>query len=206
MTHPSNGKTVGKSASARLLVDRRTALAALLLLGAFVGLLYFEGRPAWCEGGLALWSPAWNSCTSQNLFDPYSLSHVLHGVIFFWLLRPLAGRVPLAWRLIAAMGLEVGWEVLENSPWIIARYRQDTAAFDYTGDSILNSLGDLASTIAGFAFASRFGWKTSVALFVVFELWMLWLAHDNLSLNILMLLWPIEAIKSWQLSAVSASG
>jgi Protein of unknown function (DUF2585) len=206
MTHPSNGKTVDDSNRAPLVIDRRTAFAVLGLICVFLGLLYLEGRPAWCESGLAFWSPAWNSCTSQNLFDPYSLSHVLHGVIFFWLLRPLAGRVPLAWRLIAAIGFEVGWEVLENSPWIIARYRQDTAAFDYTGDSILNSLGDVLSTVVGFVYASRYSWKASVALFVVFELWMLWLAHDNLTLNVLMLLHPIEAVKEWQLSAVTGSG
>ena len=138
-------------------------------------LLYLEGRPAWCKSGLAFWSPAWNSCTSQNFLDPYSLSHVLHGVIFFWLLRPLADRVSLSWRLVAALALEIGWELFENSPWVIARYRQDTAAFDYTGDSIVNSLGDVASAITGFVIASRFSWKVSVALFIAFELWMLWL-------------------------------
>lgn len=188
------------------LLTRRTALAALVLLFVFLGFLWLEGRPAWCGSGLALWSAAWSHCTSQNIFDPYSMTHVLHGVIFFWLLRPLAGRVPLGWRLVAAMGLEIGWELLENSPWIIARYRQDTAAFDYTGDSIVNSLGDVAATVAGFAFAARFEWQASIALFVIFEVTMLWLSHDNLTLNILMLLWPIEAVKTWQLTAIAADG
>ena len=196
----------GVSEREHSLLDRRTVSAALMLIGIFLLSLYLEGRPAWCEDGLAFWSPAWNSCTSQNLFDPYSMSHVLHGVIFFWLLRLLAPRVPLAWRLVAAMGLEIGWEVLENSPWIIARYRQDTAAFDYTGDSIVNSFGDVVSTVAGFVFASRFGWKASLALVIVFELWMLWIARDNLSLNILMLLHPIDAIKEWQLAGITPVG
>ena len=89
------------------------------------------------------------------IFDPYSLTHVLHGVIFFWLLRPLAARVGLHWRLIGALVLEVGWEVLENSPWVIERYRQQTASLDYTGDSIVNSLGDVVSMIVGFVFASQ---------------------------------------------------
>jgi hypothetical protein len=190
----------------RVLFTRGTALFAIALVAVFFGLLYLEGRPAWCVGGLAFWSPAWNSCTSQNFLDPYSMSHVLHGVIFFWLLRPLADRVSLPWRMIAAIGLEIGWEVLENSPWVIARYRQDTAAFDYTGDSMINAMGDVASTIVGFAFASRFGWKASVALFVIFELTMLWLARDNLTLNILMLLYPIEAIKQWQLAGIAPPG
>jgi len=151
---------------------------------------------------LAFWSAAWASSTSQNVFDPYSLSHVLHGVILFWLLQPFADRMSLSWRLVAAIALEIGWELLENSPWIIARYRQDTAAFDYTGDSIVNSLGDVASVAVGFAITSRISWRASVALFVAFELWMLWLAHDNLTLNILMLLHPVEAIKNWQLSGI----
>ena len=173
---------------------------------AFGLLLYLEGRPAWCTSGLALWSAAWTSSTSQNFFDPYSLSHVLHGVIFFWLLRPLADRVSLPWRLVVALVLEISWEMLENSPWVIERYRQDTAAFDYTGDSIVNALGDVASAVVGFAIASRFSWKVSMALFVVFELWMLWLAHDNLTLNVLMLLHPIESIKEWQLSGILTPG
>ena len=192
--------------STQPLVTRRTFWIAVALAAVFVLLLKFAGRPAWCKTGFALWSPAWSSCTSQSFLDPYSLSHVLHGVIFFWLLWPLSDRVPLAWRLVAVICLEIGWELLENSPWIIARYRQDTAAFDYTGDSILNALGDVASTTIGFVFASRFSWKASVTLFVVFELWMLWLAHDNLTLNIVMLLHPIEAIKEWQLSGVAPPG
>jgi hypothetical protein len=194
------------SGEAGSLFTRRSTLVAVGLTAAFGLLLYFEGRPLWCKTGLALWSAAWTSCTSQNFLDPYSLSHVLHGVIFYWLLRPLANRVPLCWRLVAALAFEIGWEVLENSAWVIARYRQDTAAFDYTGDSILNSLGDVLSAIIGFAFAAPFSWKASVALFVVFELWMLWLAHDNLTLNVLMLLYPIDAIKEWQMAAVANHG
>jgi hypothetical protein len=190
----------------KLLFTRRSALTAIALAAAFGVLLYVEGRPAWHASGPALWSAAWTSSTSQNFLDPYSLSHVLHGVIFFWLLRPLADRVSLPWRLVAALALEIGWEVLENSPWVIDRYRQDTAAFDYTGDSIVNALGDVASAVVGFAIASRFAWKASVALFVVFELWMLFIARDNLTLNVLMLLHPIEAIKAWQLSGIVTPG
>jgi Protein of unknown function (DUF2585) len=198
--------TAGMLEGRRMLFTRQTAAVALGLAIAFAGLLYLEGRPLSCEGGLALWSAAWTSCTSQNLFDPYSLSHVLHGVIFFWLLQPLAGRVSLSWRLVAALVLEIGWELLENSPGIIARYRQDTAAFDYSGDSIINSLGDVASATVGYMIASRFSWKVSIALFIALELWMLWLARDNLSLNILMLLHPIEAIKQWQLAGIAPAG
>lgn len=188
------------------LFTRRTALVAFALTTAFGVLLYVEGRPAWCTSGLAVWSAAWTSSTSQNFLDPYSFSHVLHGIIFFWLLRPLADRVTLPWRMVAAIALEIGWELLENSPWVIERYRQDTAAFDYTGDSILNALGDVLAAAVGFAIASRFSWRVSVALFVVFELGMLWLARDNLTLNVIMLIHPIEAIKAWQLAGIATPG
>ena len=164
-------------------------------------LLYLEGRPAWCKSGLAFWSAAWTSCTSQNFLDPYSLSHVLHGVILFWLLRPLAERVSLPWRMVAAVALEIGWELLENSPWVIARYRQDTAALDYTGDSILNShgrpgVGDRRIRRSRRAFRGRCRWRCSSCS----NCGCSGMARDNLTLNVLMLFYPIDAIKEWQLS------
>jgi hypothetical protein len=180
------------------LFTRRTALIALGMIAFCGAVLYFEGRIGWCKYGFTVWTPAWTHCTSQNLFDPYTFSHVLHGVIFYWALRWLVPRWPLHWRLIAALGIEIFWELLENSPIVIERYRQTTASLDYAGDSILNSLADVVSAVVGFAIASRFGWKTAVALFVVLEFWALVIARDNLTLNVLMLLWPIEAIKQWQ--------
>jgi hypothetical protein len=103
---------------------------------------------------------------------------------------------------VLALGLEIAWELLENSPWVIERYRQDTAALDYTGDSVINAVGDVASAVVGFIVASRFTWQVSVAVFVVFELWMLYVARDNLTLNVLMLLHPSDAIRDWQLSGL----
>ncbi len=183
-----------------MLFSRRTAAIAIGLLILSGVLLHQEGRIGWCKYGFALWSPAWSHCTSQNVFDPYTLSHILHGVIFYWLLVPLGPRVPLRWRLVAAMAIEIGWELLENSPWVIERYRQTTASLDYTGDSVLNSLSDTVAAVCGFALASRIGWKTSLAVFVAFELVALYLARDNLTLNVLMLFWPIEAVKQWQIA------
>ncbi len=177
----------------------RRSLPIVVALFALCGVvLYLEGRVGWCKYGFSVWSPAWSHCTSQNLFDPYTLSHVLHGVIFYWALRLLVPQWPLAWRLVAALGVEVFWELVENSPWIIDRYRQTTASLDYTGDSILNSLTDVAAALAGFALASRISWKAAAAVFVAFELAALAIARDNLTLNVLMLLWPIDAIKHWQ--------
>jgi hypothetical protein len=182
------------------LFTRRTAIIAAVLLLAFAALLLAQGRPAWCKFGLGLWTGAWDHCTSQHFLDPYTLSHVLHGVIFYWLLRPLSPRLTLPQRNLVALALEIGWELLENSAWVIERYRQQTAALDYFGDSVLNAVGDVVASVVGFYFASRFSWKASVALFVIFELTMLWAARDNLTLNVLMLFYPIEAIKQWQLN------
>ena len=185
----------------RSLFTRRTLVVAFVLILAFAGLLHLNGMPPWCKYGLGFWSNVQTHCTSQQFLDPYSLSHVLHGVIFFWLLRPFAAKLPIHWRMIVAVTLEIGWELLENSPWVIERYRNATASLDYRGDSILNSLGDLVSAAIGFAFATRFSWKASVALFIGFELLLLYIARDNLTLNVLMLFFPIEAIKQWQLAA-----
>jgi hypothetical protein len=188
------------SDAGQALFSRRTLLAASILLSVFCLQLYLQGRPMWCKYGLGVWTGAWSQCTSQLMLDPYTLSHVLHGIIFYWLLWPFAERISLHWRLIIALGIEIGWELIENSTWVIERYRQHTAALDYIGDSVLNSLSDSLATIAGFWFAARFSWKASVALFVAFELWMLYAARDNLTLNVLMLFFPIEAIKYWQMA------
>ncbi|HEY2841726.1 MAG TPA: DUF2585 family protein [Pirellulales bacterium] len=183
-----------------MLFTPKTIGIILALLVAFVAALHFEGRMLWGKAGIGLWSEAWTNTTSQNLLDPYSLSHFLHGVIFFWFLRGVAPRAPLHGRLVAAVALEMAWELLENSPMIIERYRQGTASLDYSGDTILNSLGDTLSMTLGFCFASRFNWKASVAIFIAFELLGLYLARDNLTLNVIMLIRPLDAIKNWQLA------
>jgi hypothetical protein len=184
------------------LFTRYSLAAAVALVLVFAGLLVLENRPGWCKYGLGFWSAAWTHCTSQHFLDPYSFSHVLHGVIFYWALYPFRSRFELNWRLVAAIAIEIGWELIENSPWVIERYRQQTASLDYAGDSIINSIGDVLSTIIGFYLASRVSWKAAVVVFVVLELWMLYAARDNLTLNVLMLFWPLESIKQWQLQAI----
>lgn len=174
-----------------------TALGAIVAV--FAGLLVWENRPLWCKYGFAVWTGAWTHCTSQNLLDPYSLSHILHGIAFYWLLRVMGPRIELHWRLVAAAGIEVGWELLENSAWVIERYREQTAALDYSGDSIVNSLSDVLMAAIGFGLAARVSWKAAVIVFVVFELTMLYIARDNLTLNVLMLFTPLEAVKQWQM-------
>jgi hypothetical protein len=175
------------------------AFVAILLVIAVI-YLRWQGRVWWCACGK--WNPVSlnvNSMhNSQHLLDPYSLTHVLHGILFFGLLWLLRRRLGLGWRFAVAAAIEIGWEMLENSPFIINRYRTGTIALGYTGDSISNSLGDIASFMLGFWIAKMLGLRLSVVTFIVVELLLVWWIRDNLSLNILMLLWPIDAIRRWQ--------
>jgi hypothetical protein len=176
------------------------ALAILAVFAIHIALLRWEGRLWWCAGGgLTLWSgDAWGPHTSQHPFDPYSLTHVLHGVILCGLLSWLAPRLPAAWRLCLAVALEAAWEVIENSNVVIDHYRTATAALGYRGDTVVNSLGDILSCVVGYLLARRLGPWWSLALFVVIEVVLLIWIRDSLALEVLMLLYPIAAIKRWQ--------
>ena len=162
-----------------------------------------QGRVWWCEQrdvspiSIVVNSPH----NSQHVFDAYSLSHLLHGLIFFGVFYLVRNRLSFGWRLIGATAIEIAWEMMENSPFIINRYRAGTVSLGYEGDSIINSIGDVISYLIGFWIASRVSWKWSVAIFIVVESAMLWLIRDNLALNVLMLLWPIDAIRRWQSGA-----
>ena len=135
---------------------------------------------------------------SQQLADWYSASHLIHGLIFYAALHWLLPRAPLAWRAIAATCVEAGWELIENSPWIIDRYRAATVAAGYSGDSVLNSMSDISFMLLGFWLARRLPVAASIALAAGLELLTLWLIRDNLTLNVVMLLWPIESVRHWQ--------
>jgi Protein of unknown function (DUF2585) len=179
----------------------RSGIILALILALHALTLHLMGRIAWCECGFGLWtSHAWSSETSQMLADPYSFTHVLHGIIFYFALCYFAPKSPLHARLIVAVLIEVAWEVFENTPFVINRYRAATASLDYTGDSILNSAGDVLSAFVGFCLAARLPWKLVVALAIVIELVLLATIRDNLTLNILMILFPIDAIKQWQVA------
>ena len=138
---------------------------------------------------------------SQHLFDAYSFSHVLHGMLFFGLLWLFRKRLSLAWRAALAASIEIAWEMMENSPLVINRYRTATVALGYEGDSIINTMGDVLSLVGGFYVARWLGLWKSVAFFLVIDLGMLLIMRDNLATNVLMLLWPIDAIKRWQSGA-----
>ena len=192
--------TASRNAPARLNAWAWGVAAGLVV--ATVALLIVEGQRWWCSGGEAfLWSgDVWSRHNSQHMVDPYSFTHVMHGLIFavlFTHLPPFRKWSP-PWRLCLALAVEALWEVAENTPWVINHYRETTMALGYEGDSIANSLGDIACSVLGNALAARLGWRWSTALFVATELILLAMIRDNLSLNVLMLLWLVEAIKQWQ--------
>jgi hypothetical protein len=174
-------------------------IAAILVVT--VLLLHNEGRLWLCScGRLLLWAgDICSSDSSQHLLDPYSFTHLLHGFAFCGLLALLAPRLSVSWRLCLAILMEALWEVLENSEYVINRYREATAALGYHGDTVVNSLGDIASCAVGFMLARRLGLWRSLALFVVTEAVLTIWIRDSLILEVLMLIHPVSAIKAWQL-------
>jgi hypothetical protein len=151
-----------------------------------------DGKFGWWDGNI------WSSENSQRVADAYSFSHIAHGILFFALLWLVARRLPVSYRLLIAVLLEAGWEVLENSPIIINRYREATIALGYVGDSVLNSCSDIAMMALGFWFASRMKIWVSVAVVLAMEIFCLLWVRDNLTLNVIMLIHPIDALKAWQ--------
>jgi Protein of unknown function (DUF2585) len=178
------------------------AIAVAIVVALTTLVVRLEGRLWFCKCGELLFvvAQAWSSHTSQHLFDPYSLTHLQHGLIFYWALVWLAPRWTWQTRLVAATAIEAAWEIVENSALVINRYRDATAALGYEGDTVVNVLGDLLACVVGFAVARRLGWKWSLALFLVIEVGLLLLIRDSLGLNVLMLFAPIEAIKQWQMA------
>jgi len=176
-------------------------LAYVLLLAGTAWQLQRQGRIWWCACGRPfLWSgDIWSAHNSQHLLDPYSCTHLLHGVAFCGLTWLLGPRVRRVWRLWLALLLECGWELLENTPCVIRRYREATLSLGYTGDSIANSCGDIACCALGFLLAARLGLRRSLLFILAVELLLLAWIRDNLTLNILMLIHPVDAIKAWQL-------
>lgn len=177
-------------------------VVVLVLLVPLLALaLRAEGRLFFCSCGVfEVWvGDTCSSSNSQQLFDPYSFTHVLHGVLLFWLIALLFKNVSTAWQLTLAALLEALWEVLENTSFIIDHYRAQTAALGYTGDTIVNSLGDLFCAVVGFLIARRLGWLRSVIVFLLLELVLLFWIRDSLLLQILMLIYPINSLKFWQM-------
>ena len=183
-------------------MTRRTRAVpwALFLVAATAAVLLAMGRPAICTcGEIALWeASAASARTSQMLSDWYSPSHIVHGLLFYAALWLLFRRWTVEARFLAALFMEVAWEVIENTPVVIDRYREATIALGYNGDSVVNSLSDVAMMALGFMAARKLPLWASVALLVALELVPLIVIRDNLALNVWMLLAPSDAIRAWQ--------
>ena len=186
-----------------LQLDRKSLwlwLAIAITLAAVTFQLHYQGRLWLCScGRFLLWvGDARSSDTSQHLFDPYSFTHVLHGFVFCWLIGWLAPRLWWAWQLWLAVAAEAVWEVIENSDFVIQRYREGAGARGYFGDTVVNSLGDIMMCAFGFVLARYLGFVRSLVLFVTVEVVLLFWIRDSLVLNVVMLIYPVEGIKQWQ--------
>ena len=175
-------------------------LAPVAVAAAAAFVLRAQGRLWLCDcGRVRAWvGDAWSAETSQQLFDPYTFTHVLHGLAFCGLLALLLPRAGWRWRFVLAVSAEALWEVIENTDFVIRRYREATAALGYTGDTVVNSLGDIAACAVGFLIARKLGWLRSVLLFAATELFLLFWIRDSLIVNVILLLYPSEKIRAWQ--------
>ena len=153
-----------------------------------------DGKFGWWDGDI------WSRENSQRFADPYSFSHIVHGILLYWGLWLAARQIPVRLRLLVALAIEAGWEILENSPLIINRYRAVTISLGYVGDSVLNSMSDILMMTLGFLIAARVRPRSSLVLVIAMEVGCALWVRDNLTLNIIMLIHPVDAIRNWQLA------
>lgn len=175
-------------------------VAILAVLAGAAYQLRAQGRLWWCSCDyLLLWAgDPWSSDNSQHLLDPYSFTHVLHGFLFCGAISLVLPRLSSAWGLWLAVLVEAVWEVAENTEYVIRRYREETAALGYQGDTIINSISDIVLCGLGFVLACRLGFFRTAALFLSTEAVLALWIRDGLILNVLMLVYPIDAVREWQ--------
>jgi hypothetical protein len=176
---------------------------SLVIVGLAALVLLAMGRaPYYASGPVTLWyGDAWGPHNSQQFSDPYTFTHITHGALLYWLLQLIARRLSLRWRGVLAVAAESGWEILENTDTVINRYRAATMALGYYGDTVLNSVGDISACAIGFLLASRLPTRVTVAMVILLELTLTLWIRDSLLLNVVMLIYPIAALKRWQLQA-----
>lgn len=181
-------------------MPRRSWVLAVAIICIAAATEYAAGRHLFCTcGTIDLWVGARDSPkTSQMLLDWYSASHVIHGILFYAIFRSAAPNWSVDRRFLASLTIEASWEMIENSPWIIDRYRATTAALGYSGDSILNSMSDILMMVLGFVLARRLPVRLSILVAIVLELVPLFAIRDNLTLNVWSLIAPSKALQAWQ--------
>ncbi|MBW0007441.1 MAG: DUF2585 family protein [Sphingomonas sp.] len=181
-------------------MTRRSWLIALAILVAAAAILLAMGRNPICTcGTVTFWVGERDSAeTSQMLADWYSLSHIVHGLLFYAALWLVARRWPVDWRFLVALLIEASWEVTENTPMVIDRYRATTAALGYTGDSVINSLSDILMMALGFLLARKLPLWSAILLLVALEIIPLFAIRDNLTLNVIALIAPNHSLQAWQ--------
>jgi hypothetical protein len=179
---------------------RRAAAFAILFLGIAAAIELAMGRHPICTcGTVDLWVSARDSYkTSQMIADWYSPSHVIHGLLFYMVLWLVFRRWDIQWRFLVALAVETAWEIFENTPFVIDRYRATAAAAGYAGDSVLNSMCDILMMCLGFLAARKLPLWASVAIMLLLELVPLYLIRDNLTLNVWMFIWPDASVQAWQ--------
>lgn len=179
----------------------QTTILWVILIFVVTGAIeFFSGRSFLGPDGMFGWweGSVWSSENSQRVADAYTFSHIIHGMLFYAFLWLVARKVPAKYRFVFALAIEAGWELLENSPLIIDRYRAVTISLGYTGDSIMNSLADVMFAGVGFFIARYSKFWLSVFLIIMMELGCLYWVRDNLTLNVLMLVYPVKSVQIWQ--------
>ncbi|MEP3278923.1 MAG: DUF2585 domain-containing protein [Stappiaceae bacterium] len=183
------------------MTNRHYFFAGLTLIIVTALVLLAMGRVPICTcGTIKFWTAdVAGADNSQHIADWYTFSHIIHGMLFYGLLWLLIPKKPLGLRALWAIAIEAGWEILENSPLIIDRYREATIALGYTGDSVLNSVFDILWMLLGFFLAARLPVWLTVAIALFFEIFVAFMVRDNLTMNVIMLVWPLDALREWQM-------